>query len=196
MCAHTRFTPPNAPSLCINTSARCRYGLARFLNRSHDPSISRGGRHVGLASATRIFSFQRREPTHMCGYQLGQNPFFRSKLRTHRCAARFTADNSLRGIGLEPLIKPRRIIPQLVEHNRPSDGPSSTHGAKQIAQRTPGSLSNRFDQECFRHLHPYKSGESTFQSVFHQRGISVSGDLCDAMTAFCWPRLTLDAAAP
>jgi hypothetical protein len=123
-------------------------------------------------------------------------PVLSKKLRTHRCAARFTADNSLWGIGFEPLIKPRRILPRFAEHNRPSDGPSSTHGANQIARRTPKSLSNRFDQECFRHLHPYKSGESTFQSVFHQRGISVSGDLGDAMTAFCWPRLTLDAATP
>lgn len=188
--------PSERPPLCINTSVRCRYGLARFPNDSYEPSISRGGRHVGLASATRIFSFQRREPTRMCGYQLDQNPFLRSELRTHRCVARFTADNSLRGMGLEPLIEPRRILPRFVEPHRPSDGPSSTHGANQIARRTPRSLSNRFDQECFRRLHPYKSGESTFQSVFHQRGISVSGDLCDAMTAFCWPRLTLDAATP
>ena len=100
------------------------------------------------------------------------------------------------GLGKEPLIEPRRILPRLAFSNRPSDGPSSTHGANQIALWTPKSLSNRFDQECFRRLHPYKSGASTFQSVFHQRGISVPGDLGDAMTAFYWPRLTLDAADP
>lgn len=100
------------------------------------------------------------------------------------------------GLRSEPLNKPRRILPRFAELNRPSNGPSSTHGANQIARRTPEGLSNRFDQECFRRLHPYNSGAFTFQSVFHQRGISLPGNLGDAMTAFCWPRLTLDAATP